>query len=489
MLTCFLAIANPMTLKFFHLFLATVSLWLLGFQEGASAQLSTEVETVAIPLLEPPGAVQTNLQSATSDTTVVHQGNQFDVLGGQLSDGLTPNLIHQFQQFDLGAADAANFVVDPNVANVISLIDGLHPSVIDGLLTLTSSDPDFASQANLFLVNPAGIVFGENVRLDLPANLTATSASGLLFEDTYLLSIDGAVSEIALPDSKPTGAVTLVVPSVDDLGGDPTGYLLLSDSASSPVLDPLSTALPVGTIENQGTLEVVPQASITLIGHYVQNDGSLVAPSGTVSLAANSGENLLRLGQPGNLLSLEVLPADALTLISPVAEPTTLAATELAQVLTGGDEQNATQIATNADGSQTLTGTPPLSPAPGSVLVRGIVDVSDSTPLEEVGTPGQVSILGDQINLVGGSIYANGISQAGTLSIGGMPAADGFGAAYILVDRNSELSATASDGNGGSIYIWADDTVRFYGDAVVTGESPDSEGTVSIDAGNVVDIR
>ena len=487
MLTCFLAIANPMTLKFFHLFLAIVPLWLLGLQEGASAQVSTTVEASAIPLAEPSGAVQTNIQSATSDTTVVHEANQFDILGGRSSDGLTPNLIHQFHQFDLGADDAANFVVDPDVANVINLIDGLHPSAIDGLLTLTSSDPDFASQANLFLVNPAGIVFGENVRLDLPANLTATSASGLLFEDTYLLSIDGAVSEIALPDSEPTGAVTLVVPSVDDLGGDPTGYLLLSDSASSPVSDPLSTALPAGTIENQGTLEVLPQASITLIGHYVQNDGSLVAPGGTVNLAANSGENLLRLSQPGSLLTLDVLPADALTLISPAAEPSSV--TDMAQMLTGGDEQNATQIATNADGSQTLTGTPPLSPAPGSVLVRGVVDVSDSTPLEQTGTPGQVSILGDQINLVGGSIYANGISQAGTLSIGGMPAADGFGAAYILVDRNSELSATASDGNGGSIYIWADDTVRFYGDAVVTGETPDSEGTVSIDAGNVVDIR
>ncbi|MEM1242766.1 MAG: filamentous hemagglutinin N-terminal domain-containing protein [Cyanobacteria bacterium P01_H01_bin.26] len=481
-----------MTPKFFYLLLATVPLWLLGLQEGASAQLSTGVEALAIPLLEPSGAVQTNIQSATSDTTVVHQADQFDVLGGQLSDGLTPNLIHQFQQFDLGTDDTANFVVDPNVANVINLIDGLHPSVIDGLLTLTSSDPDFASQANLFLVNPAGIVFGENVRLDIPANLTATSASGLLFEDTYLLSIDGAVSEIALPDSKPAAPGTQAVPSVENLGGDPTGYLLLSDSASSSVSDPLSTALPVGTIENQGILEVVPQASITLIGHYVQNDGNLVAPGGTANLAATSGEKLLRLSQPGTLLTLDVLPADALTVLSPAAETssvTALPATELAQMLTGGDEQSATQIDTHSDGTQTLTGTPPLTPSPGSVLVRGIIDVSDSTPMEEAGTPGHVSILGDQINLVGGSIYANGISQAGTLSIGGMPAADGFGAAYILVDRNSELSATASDGNGGSIYIWADDTVRFYGDAVVTGESPDSEGTISIDAGNVVDIR
>ena len=477
-------------------------LWLLSSHGTASAQI--QIETPLTPSTES-AATPTTIQPATSETTVVQQANQFNILGGQSSGGDEPNLIHQFQQFDLGTDDAANFVVNPNVANVINLINTLQPSSIDGLLKITSNDPNFASSANLFLVNPAGIIFGENVSLSLPANLTATTASGLLFEDTYLLSIDGSVSDVGRMDASDDtisagtlaplfdGSTSLISatsasPTVNDLTGAPNGYLLLATPAAA--LDPLSTELPNGSIENQGRLQVAPQATITLIGQYIQNDGSLVAPGGNVNLVATSGETLLRLNQPGNLLSLDVIPADTLAALSPSDERSTaLPTTELAQLLTGGNEQSATQIEVNSDGSQTLTGTPPLTPTPGTVLVRGTVDVSDDTPAAQASSPGQVTMLGDQINLVGGNIYADGVGQAGTLSIGGMPIEDGFSAGYVLVDRSSTLQANSETSTGGNIHIWANDTVRFYGTATATGAASLLDGTVTIEAGDVLDIR
>ncbi|MBE9066108.1 filamentous hemagglutinin N-terminal domain-containing protein [Leptolyngbya cf. ectocarpi LEGE 11479] len=449
-----------MSLKFFYLLWMTIPLGLLGLQGAASAQLSQ------------PAPVPTSILPATSDTTVIQQSNQIDILGGQSSSGAAPNVVHQFQEFNLGAADAANFVVNPDVANVISLIDALQPSTIDGLLKLTSSDPNVASAANLFLVNPAGIVFGENMSLNLPTGLTATTASGLLFEDLYRLSIDGSVSEIALPVS--TTATKGGVATVQDLTGDPNGYFFATESSSTAVLGPLSPELPSGSIHNQARLQVSPQASITLIGSYVQNDGELVAPGGTVNLVAVSGDSLLRLTQTGGLLSLDLIATDT---------PTSLSSTDIPLRLTGGGNQGATQIEITSNGSQLLTSTPPLTPDTGKVLVRGTIDVSDDS------NQGNVNIVGEQINLIGSDIHADSARQAGTISIGDGSANSNVSSEYVLVDRNSTLSADSTTGSGGVIQIRATDTLRFYGEATATGANSRLDGTVRLDADENLDIR
>ena len=522
-LTNRLAVANPMTCKFFYVLLtAAIPFWIPGLYGAATAQVPAETALPIDVAVEPATATPTNIQPTTPTTAVVQQDNQFVITGGQSSSTPAPNLIHQFQQFDLNSTDEANFVVSPDVANVISLINGVQPSFIDGLLKLTSSDPNFASSANLFLMNPAGIIFGENIALNLPADLTATTASALLFDDTYLLSIDGTVSEIALPTDESSevlpSSIALTPASIGSLAGNPNGHLVSSTLTNSLIadppaatfpLDPLAATLPVGSIENQGNLQVAPQAAITLVGQYVQNDGSLIAPRGAVNIIAKSGDNLLQLNQPGSLLTLDVIPAATLELVSPIADQSSVAAlpsTALAQLLTGGNEESATSIVSNPDGSQTLASSPSLMPSPGTVLVRGVVDVSNSLPDDQTSpldpdniahsipavqasTPGTVNILGDQINLIDGDISANDIDQAGTIFIGGMPVVDNFRAAYVIVDRDSEITANSSQGNGGTIHIWADDSIQFFGSATATGVAPTHDGSVIIDGGNLIDIR
>lgn len=474
-----------MTFRFPHLLLKTTPLWILGFQGVASAQVSSPSG--------PAASAPTNIQPATSDTSVVQESDQFKILGGQSSGGSEPNLIHQFEHFDLGSNDTANFVVAPDVANVISLINSIQPSSIDGLLQLTSSDPNFASHANLFLVNPAGIVFGENVSLNLPANLTATTGSGLLFQDQYLLFMDGSVSEVALSTSEATATQLVAVPTIGDLTGDPTGYLFLPEPVSLAETDPFAVILPPGSIENRGDLQVVPQASISLFGQYVQNDGQLTASGGTVNLVAVAGETLLRLSQSNGLLNFDVAPADTLSVLFPMVEQSSISAlptTHLASLLTGGEQQSASQIAVSADGTQFLASTPPpLTPSPGAVLVRGTVDVSDySSPDQATLSPGQVNILGNQINLVASTINADRVDQGGTISIGGMPMADSYSPMYVVIDRDSVLSANSLESQGGSINISADESVWFYGEATVTGASSDLDGSISIESDNIVDI-
>ncbi len=414
---------------------------------------------VANTLVNPVPEVSTAVVPGNSDTTVTPDQNRLDIAGGQASGGPDPSLIHQFQQFDLGETDIANFIVGPDIDNVVALIRSLSASQIDGLLTLTSSNPDLDATANLILVNPAGIVFGENATLQLPGDLTATTASGLLFDDA-LLSLDGSV---ALTDG--TAA------DISDLGGDVTGYWLLS-----------SASMNQGRIENRGSLAVSAGQAITLVGEYVQNDGSLNAPEGEINLVAVPGDNLVRLSRPGGILSLELTSVANLTQAGD-GGVATLTSDGIASALTGGEGQGATQMQQTDDGAPELVGSTISYTDPGTVLVRGDVNASSSSS----STSGSVNILGEQIAVVGSTVSADGVDRGGTLSIGGSPS--GFSASSVYVDRSSTLSADGLSGSGGIISIWALDLVQFYGVATADGVSPLEDGPITIESGNILDIR
>ncbi len=457
MLTRCLAIAPPMKLKFTYLLLATVPLWLCSFQQVASAQFSTTSK--------PSAPTPTNIRPVPSSATRVDE--EFNITGGQLSSGQTPNVIHQFLQFDVGEHDSARFIVDSNVNTVVGLIDALEtPSIIDGTLAIVNNN-----SANLVLVNPAGIVFGKTANLLLPGNLTAAASSGLLFEDQYYLSIDGSVSEIALPGSNTNSRAPFVEPTIANLTGDPTGYFLFEPADANPNANPLSPELPFGSIHNQGSLDLLPQSTLTLVGQYVQNDGDLETHGGRVNLVAATGDNLVRLSQANNILALDLISTDAIALRT---------AADFPQALTGGEELGSNQIQTDADGSQRLVRIPSLTPAPGRTLVRGTIDVSDSDG------QGTVNIAGESVYLIGSDINANGVQKAGDVFIGadvGIPTTD------VIGNRGTNISVDSDEGEGGVIQIRATETVRFYGNATADGANSTLDGTVNFKAGETPDIR
>ncbi|MEM9161588.1 MAG: filamentous hemagglutinin N-terminal domain-containing protein, partial [Cyanobacteria bacterium P01_F01_bin.4] len=86
-------------------------------------------------------------------TLVTQDGQIFEIEAGSLSaDG--ENLFHSFQLFQPNRGEIVNFLADPAIQNIFARINGRNPSVIDGLLQISDS------QANLFLMNPAGVIFG-----------------------------------------------------------------------------------------------------------------------------------------------------------------------------------------------------------------------------------------------------------------------------------------------------------------------------------------
>ena len=107
-------------------------------------------------------------------TSILQNGNVFNIQGGVTSRN-GANLFHSFQKFSLDASQTANFRSDPGTQNIVSRDVGGAPSLINGLLQVTGSN------ANLFLINPAGILLGSSARLNVPAAFTATTANGVSF--------------------------------------------------------------------------------------------------------------------------------------------------------------------------------------------------------------------------------------------------------------------------------------------------------------------
>ena len=200
-------------------------------------------------------------------TMVDTNATPFSITGGHPSGA---NLFHSFEQFSLSSGQVANFDLDQvpmDIQNIVGRIIGGSPSRIDGTLQVTGSN------ANLFLVNPSGIIFGPTASLDLRGSFTA-STSDRLGSDNWQTNWN---SQLFAPPNNPNSVVfTVGAPATRP--GSPPGLSFGSE------IHLTNGAFVSGDLTFPGNDITITGGSITT-GHI--NTAS--RPGGTVTLVALIG--------------------------------------------------------------------------------------------------------------------------------------------------------------------------------------------------------
>jgi filamentous hemagglutinin family protein len=176
-------------------------------------------------------------------------------IGANLGKQVGSNLFHSFGQFGLATGESAAFSGPATISNVIGRVTGGNASSIDGKIQSNIAG------ANLYLINPSGIVFGPNATVNVSGSFHASTAD-------YLKMSDGAKFQATNPDGS-----TL--------------------SAAPPAAFGFLTARPAALSVNGSTLGPVPGTLGLVAGPVSVNNGAaLSAPAGTIHVtsAASTGE-------------------------------------------------------------------------------------------------------------------------------------------------------------------------------------------------------
>ena len=206
----------------------------------------------------------------TTNTTINLNNNNFNILNGiQKGD----NLFHSFKEFSIPKGGSVNFNNPTDVVNIINRVTGGNISNIDGLIKANGN-------ANLFLINPAGIVFGENTRLDIGGSFLGTTAESILFEDGFEFSAVNPQNEPLLTVSVPLGLQM----------GTSSGNIQVDGAGHNLTLaDPAFAMTPIEWNNTSVGLEVNPGKTLALVGGNVNlAGGTLTAPGGRIEIAAVS---------------------------------------------------------------------------------------------------------------------------------------------------------------------------------------------------------
>jgi filamentous hemagglutinin family protein len=208
--------------------------------------------------ITPDGSTPTNINQTDSVT---------EITGGTEAGS---NLFHSFDKFSVGTGETAFFNNANSVENIFSRVTGGNISNIDGLIRANGT-------ANLFLINPAGIIFGENASLNIGGSFLGSTADSIVFPDGEFSATDldnppliAINAPIGLNFREEAGEI--VNQSFVEAENELVGRFTIGDSFTAG-------------------LQVPPGKTLALVGgNVILDGGSITVNEGNIELGA-VGEN------------------------------------------------------------------------------------------------------------------------------------------------------------------------------------------------------
>ena len=418
----------------------------------------------------------------TVPTQVNQSGNVTEITGGAERGN---NLFHSFQEFSIPTGKEAFFNNVLNIENIFSRVTGGSLSNIDGLIRANGS-------ANLFLINPAGILFGANARLDIGGSFYGSTADSLLFDEGIEFSAVNSQNPI-LTINAPIGlrfrdnpaAITNSSIAPNIVGTAPNGSPIIRQGL---LVKPNQTLALVGgdiNLEKGGILEALTGGKIDLGGLSTAGtinfnaDGSLSFPDGitkaNVSLV-DSTIGIFDVGENGGIsinarnlkLSGSNTPGGSLVVaISNISS----------------QQRNKATISINASEKVSLTEQSNIfSQLAGDAVGRvkgievntGSLEIISSTPLSL--NPAQIAVVGQSPNVVQDKVDVLTINASEKISID-----QGAIQAQVLTGGGQRGNATISTG---SLEL-TNNAAVFLNNFTATGEVTDA-GSLNINADRIV---
>ena len=99
------------------------------------------------------------------------------MISANLGRQVGSNLFQSFSQFNLISSQSAAFTGPANVQNILSRVTSGSPSSIDGRVSSQIQG------ANLFFLNPAGVMFGQHAQIDVSGSFAVSSANYVKLAD------------------------------------------------------------------------------------------------------------------------------------------------------------------------------------------------------------------------------------------------------------------------------------------------------------------
>ncbi|MEH2378368.1 MAG: filamentous hemagglutinin N-terminal domain-containing protein, partial [Nostoc sp.] len=381
---------------------------------GVLAHVIFGSENHALAQITPDGTLGDRSSRITPNVNI--KGSVGDRIDGGAIRGA--NLFHSFQEFNVGELQRVYFANPTGISNILTRVTGSNISNILGTLGVNGG-------ANLFFLNPNGIIFGNNARLDVAGSFVASTANSFVFGDRLEFSATNPQTPSALLTVNPSALFfNQLQPSrIENRSIAPAGIT------------------PAGL--NAYGLRVGDGKSLLLVGGNVSMDGgNLNAYGGRVEFGG--------LAAPGNVNL--VFNRDNLSLKFPLnVTRADISLTNQAGVfVTGAGSGN---IAVNARNLEILG---------GSLLSAGI-GVGLGTPETVAGditlkATGEIKIAGS------GSIIRN-LVRLGSKGNGGNIFIDSGD--FSLSDGAQLSTSTYGQGNAGNVTVGAKDAISLAGQAYI----------------------